>query len=118
MLAPTRPRPISGTVHGVAFQPGRTVLRLLPLGVAALLVVDFALGDAAEYFNAVHLVHAWTEVLTGGSIAGTSAFIIGQAQLGDPLALSLGTILLIVEPAVVLAIIVVPASFVARRLVR
>lgn len=105
----------SGPLADVAAHPWRVVARLLPIGIALLIAVDFALGEVAEYFNAAHLMEAWAEVVSGGSLAGAPEFIANQEVLGAPLALALGTGLLIVEPAAVLALAILPLSFLARR---
>lgn len=101
-------------LSAVAENPGKTVLRLLPMGVAILLAVDLALGATAEYFNAVHLVQAWVVVISGGSVSSVPAFLAGQTLLGAPVAMSLGTALLFLEPAAFLALVVYPTSFAAR----
>jgi hypothetical protein len=95
--------------------PWRTVLRLLPVGIAVMLAVDLALGSAAEYYNAVHLIQAWAEVLSGGSVAMAPTFIVNQAGLGGAAAMVIGTVLLFVEPLVLLVLVVVPISHLARR---
>ena len=102
----------------VSRHPWRTVAWLLPLGVGLMLAIDLALGSNAEYYNAVHLVEAWLEVLTGGSGSDAPAFIMNQTDLGSHLAMAIGTGLLVVEPAVGLALLVLPVSLVSRRLSR
>lgn len=113
--AAKQPGRVSNAVAFVAMHPWQTVLRLLPLGVAAVLTVDAALGTTAEYYNATHLIRAWLAILSGGSAADAPAFLLNQADLGDPLAMAIGSVLLILEPALVLALVVLPASFLARR---
>ena len=105
---------LSGAVTFLSGHPFQVILLLLPLGVGVMLGVDALLAERAEYFNAWYLVDAWHAVLTGTPIPDAQAFIVGQESLGNPLALGLGTILLFAEPAVVLAIIVVPASLILR----
>lgn len=98
-----------------AVSAGRIVLRLLPAGIAAMLVIDRMLGDSAEYFHALRLVEAWGQVLTDGGIDLGHEFIAGQGTLGNGVALAIGTTLFIVEPAVGLALLVGPAVWISRR---
>jgi len=95
--------------------PWRTVVWLLPIGIAVMLAVDAALGAGAEYFNAVHLARAWGEVLSGNSIGDAPAFLKGQSHLAAPLAVGIGTALVVAEPLIVVIAIVVPVSRVLRR---
>jgi hypothetical protein len=110
-----RRRPAPSALSTVAEHPGKMVLRLLPMGIGIMLVVDLALGATAEYFNAVHLVHAWATLISGGSVSSVPAFLAGQTSLGAPVAMSLGTALLFLEPAAFLALVVYPISFFAKR---
>ena len=105
----------AGRARPAAISPSKVVLKLLPVGIAAMLVIDWMLGDAAEYFHALRLVEAWGQVIADGGIEVGHEFIAGQDSMGNPLALAVGTGLLIVEPAVGLALIVYPAMWVARR---
>lgn len=108
----------SSPIRFLAHHPIRSVLILLPPGIAAMLAIDAALGSRAEFYNAVHLLQAWRSVLTGGSVADAPTFLVGQEELGEPAAMAIGTGLLVMEPAVLLAILVLPASAIARWLVR
>lgn len=99
----------------IAAHPWRTVVRLVPVGIAVMLGIDAALGAGAEYFNAWHLVEAWGRVLTGGSIEAGATFLMHQDAMPAATALAIGTGVLFVQPAVALAAIVAPVSYNLRR---
>ena len=106
----------SRTTDRPRWTPGRIVVCLVPAGTAIMLVVDGVLGDAAEYYHALRLVEAWWQVFADGGIAPGHHFIIGQEAMGDGLSLAVGSALLVVEPAIALAMVVYPASWATRRL--
>jgi hypothetical protein len=116
--ATARPGRLSSAISFLRDHPVRTTLRLLPLGIAVQLTTDWALGATAEYFNAFALLQAWGRMLTGGAVSDGATFLTGQAGLGNPLSMVLGTILLPLEPAVFLALLVLPAWAIARRISR
>jgi hypothetical protein len=93
--------------------PGTLVLKLLPLGMAAVVAVDSVLGDRAEYFHATRLLGAWSNTIRGRGL-GEHTFLIGQDHMGDALSLAAGTALFVLEPAVVLAALVYGGSAVTR----
>jgi hypothetical protein len=92
---------------------GTLVLKLLPLGMAAMVAIDSVLGDRAEYFNATRLVGAWGNALRGRGL-GEHNFVAGQDHMGDAVSLAAGSALFVVEPAVVLAAFVYGGSAVTR----
>lgn len=89
------------------------VLRLLPAGMAAMVLIDRLLGDRAEYFHAGRLLQAWGNVLRGESI-DTVHFIVAQEEMGSGLALLAGSVAFVLEPAAVLAVVVFGGSGVSR----
>ena len=111
MSTTTLPR-LAPTASAAPLLPttARLVMRLLPAGVAAMLVVDWMLGDAAEYYDAFGLVQAWGQVITTGGIEAGHEFIMGQSSMGAAASLAVGTVLLVVEPAVALAALVLRPS--------
>jgi len=90
--------------------PGSVVLWLLPFGIAIQLTIDWVLGLSAEFFNAAYLLQAWGHLITSGTIPGGLQFITGQSALGVGPALAVGTTVFFVQPAIVLAVIIYPAS--------
>ena len=108
-------QPLRSIADCVAANPWRTVAAALPLGIAIMLGVDAALGADAEYFNAWNLLGAWTQVLTGGSIESSGQFIMNQDSMSSAIALAIGTGVLILEPAIVLAALIWPTSLILRR---
>jgi hypothetical protein len=93
-------------------RPARTVLVLLPVGVAVMVAVDALLGPSAEYFNALGLLKAWGGVVRGHGVQ--HHFLAGQDRLGDAASMGLGTVLFVVEPALVLSVLVLGTSALAR----
>lgn len=93
----------------------RLVAALLPVGMGVMVVVDHLLGDRAEYFHAGKLLTAWWRVLSGRGVDSVH-FIAGQEEMGDTLALVVGSATFVLEPAIVLAAAVVGVGAVARRI--
>lgn len=110
----TTPAQTTGRAGGArSLGRGTLVLRLLPLGVAAMVAVDAVLGESAEYFNATKLLQAWGSVARGHGLGGNT-FVFGQEQMSDAAALAAGSALFVLEPALVLAALVYGGSAVAR----
>lgn len=109
---------VSRSLATLARHPIKVVVALLPLGIVAMVLIDLALGATAEYFNAAHLIEAWAQVIGGGSVFDAPQFVMNQVNLGAAPSLLLGTALLIVEPGVALAALILPASWIARRRIR
>ena len=116
LTAPSRPIDRAGRT--LARHPGRVLLMLIPVGIAVMVIIDMMLGATAEYYNATHWLQAVGNVITGGAVSDGPAFIMNQDGLGSVAAMLLGMVLLVLEPAAVLAAIVYPASFLARRRLR
>ena len=91
------------------------IIGLLPIGMAAMVAIDRVLGDRAEYFHAGRLLTAWEHTIRGRELDG-APFLVGQEQLGDPLALTVGSGLFVLEPLVVLTALVMVGDAVARGL--
>lgn len=94
-------------------QPVQLVVRLLPVGMAAMLAVDHLLGDRAEYFHAGRLLGAWASALRGGGI-DDHHFIVGQEGMNDAAALFAGSAVFVLEPALVLTVVVFGGARAAR----
>ena len=112
-MSTTLTQPTRTARAGRSNGPGTLVLRLLPLGMAAMVAVDSVLGDRAEYFNATRLLGAWSHAVRGRGL-GEHTFVVGQDHIGDALSLAAGSALFVVEPAVVLATFVYGGSAVIR----
>jgi hypothetical protein len=96
-----------------ALGPLTLVLRLLPLGMGVMVTVDMVLGESADYFNASSLLKAWGSAIQGRGIEGHS-FIAGQEQMGSALSMSVASALFIVEPALILSVLLLGGSAIAR----
>ena len=114
-MSTTLTQPTFASSRGRPKGPGALVLKLLPLGMAAMVAVDSVLGDRAEYFHATRLLGAWSNTVRGRGL-GEHTFVVGQEQMGDALSLAAGTGLFVLEPAVVLAALVYGGSSVSRLL--
>lgn len=72
-------------------------------------------GESAEYFNAAHLLQTWGDVLTGGSLDDLPSFIGIRDDVATPAALMAGTVMLFLQPAVIIGLFVLPISWFLRR---
>lgn len=105
-------RPDSGRHEGHARRAGH-LLRWTPVGMAAVVAVDSVLDERAEYFDAASLLRAWADVFRGDG-RGHHVFLLGQERLGDGPSLLLGTTLLAVEAALLVAAVTTGWSVAAR----
>ena len=96
-------------------RPWMVVAMLLPAGIAAQITIDWMLGEVAEYYNAFGLVEAWGQILSDGRLEAGHEFMIGQASLGTPLSMLIGSIVLVLEPGIVIAALVFSARWIATR---
>lgn len=96
-------------------RPWRVVAAAVPVGVAMQILIDGALGETAEYFNAHGLLQAWVQVSVGGGLAEPGPFVMGQERMGPVLSLLVGTFLLFAQPALYISAIVFPARWVHMR---
>ena len=94
--------------------PGRMVGRLLPFGMAALVVIDWRLGNEAEYYNAAAYLAAMADLVRGNGLDDAPSFLVGQDRLGIPLATAIGAVLFALVPAAVLSALVYPTSWLMR----
>ena len=103
----TNPQPLR-------YRPWLVVAALLPLAIIAQIAIDVWLGDQAEYYNAANFLSSVASTVTGSDEASTQ-FLVGQEQLGSPLAHAIGGVLLVAVPAIVLTVTVHPISAIMRR---
>jgi len=92
--------------------PWTSLLVLAFVALAIQIVIDAAMGDTAEYFNAARVFVAWREVFAGRDPLGVS-FLAGQEKLGG-FALPIGTVILLVQPAIYGGLIFLAVRLVGR----